>query len=270
MITRRLTLPFLRSVVRFLPGIIANLPRHDGGACCVCGGKTMFLWLHRRGREMPVCARCLSNSRHRHVARAILDTIPRSGKRFSLRDALPELAGFAIYEAQSDGAIHGILKALPGYVCSEFFDGIASGEAGPDGIRCEDLQNLSFPDASFDLVITQDVLEHVRRPARALREIARVLKPGGYHIFTVPADLSKPETTPLIDVSTGEDRFLSPPVYHNDSIRLRGALAYNEFGRDLIPLIDSTGMETRTSASIPEDEKRFRIFGSCVFVSRRT
>jgi 2-polyprenyl-3-methyl-5-hydroxy-6-metoxy-1,4-benzoquinol methylase len=45
---------------------------------------------------------------------------------------------------------------------------------------------LTFADGTFDLIITQDVFEHVMQPAETFREIARVLKPGGAHIFTMP------------------------------------------------------------------------------------
>jgi len=48
------------------------------------------------------------------------------------------------------------------------------------------LGNISRNDESFDLVITLDVFEHVLRPAKAFAEIARTLKPGGAHIYTVP------------------------------------------------------------------------------------
>ena len=36
------------------------------------------------------------------------------------------------------------------------------------------------------MFVTQDVLEHVFHPDRAIAEIHRVLKPGGMHIFTAP------------------------------------------------------------------------------------
>ena len=181
----------------------------------------------------------------------------------------PDLAGLKIYEAQSDGAIHSVLRRFPGYVCSEYFDEVPAGEMGPSGIRCEDLQALSFADETFDLVITQDVLEHVREPYRALGEIRRVLKPGGYHLFTVPLNMSRMDTIPLVDVSSKEDRFPAPAVYHRDSIRLEGTLVYNDFGMDLLTTIDSQGMETRTVISDTDDERRFAIFQSHVFISRR-
>ena len=51
------------------------------------------------------------------------------------------------------------------------------------GNRCENLEELTFDDNTFDLVITQDVLEHVLNPGKAFKEICRVLKPGGAHKF---------------------------------------------------------------------------------------
>jgi 2-polyprenyl-6-hydroxyphenyl methylase/3-demethylubiquinone-9 3-methyltransferase len=44
-------------------------------------------------------------------------------------------------------------------------------------------EQLSFPDASFDLVYCCDVLEHVSDLARVIAETARVLKPGGVYCF---------------------------------------------------------------------------------------
>jgi SAM-dependent methyltransferase len=71
------------------------------------------------------------------------------------------------------------------YTGSQFFSDVPRGQS-KDGQRSEDLEALTFPDESFDLVITQDVFEHVLRPAKAFAEIARTLKPGGAHVYTVP------------------------------------------------------------------------------------
>ena len=49
-----------------------------------------------------------------------------------------------------------------------------------------DVTRLDFPDEFFDAVICVDVLEHVDHPAQVLRELRRVLKPGGQLVVTVP------------------------------------------------------------------------------------
>ncbi len=56
------------------------------------------------------------------------------------------------------------------------------------GFRAElgTIDKLPFPDAAFQLVIVKHVLEHTAKPREALREIARVLKPGGGLFLAVP------------------------------------------------------------------------------------
>jgi SAM-dependent methyltransferase len=49
-----------------------------------------------------------------------------------------------------------------------------------------DARRLPFPDATFDRIITSEVLEHIDEDVMALGELARVLKPGGTLAATVP------------------------------------------------------------------------------------
>lgn len=50
----------------------------------------------------------------------------------------------------------------------------------------EDAQATTFDDASFDLVVCLEVIEHVGAPRHLLREVARVLAPGGKCVLTCP------------------------------------------------------------------------------------
>lgn len=52
----------------------------------------------------------------------------------------------------------------------------------------EDIERLSFSDASYAMVVCNHVLEHVADDQKGLNECARVLKPGGVAVFTLPGN----------------------------------------------------------------------------------
>lgn len=58
----------------------------------------------------------------------------------------------------------------------------------------EDIQHLSFRDASYAMILCNHVLEHVPEDVKGVAECARVLKPGGIAVFTVPGDFDKAAT----------------------------------------------------------------------------
>lgn len=58
---------------------------------------------------------------------------------------------------------------------------------GLDSLHCCPVERLDFEDESFDVVISCDVLEHVPDGAQGMVEMARVLRPGGVCVITVPA-----------------------------------------------------------------------------------
>lgn len=60
-------------------------------------------------------------------------------------------------------------------------------ERGLPPVRIGDVCNMPFADNQFDLVLATDIIEHVDDDEKALREIERVLKPGGKCLITVPA-----------------------------------------------------------------------------------
>jgi SAM-dependent methyltransferase len=70
----------------------------------------------------------------------------------------------------------------------------AEGES-PDGAAGAsargDAHRLPFPDGCFDRIIASEVVEHLPDDATAIRELARVLRPGGTMAITVPAWLAE-------------------------------------------------------------------------------
>lgn len=77
-------------------------------------------------------------------------------------------------------------------VCDAYFESAAAVdvETSPHGLAAIDLvasaDDLPYPDNDFDFVLCTEVLEHCRDPAAVLREIARVLEPGGLAFVTTP------------------------------------------------------------------------------------
>ncbi len=83
-----------------------------------------------------------------------------------------------------------------------------------------DITALCFGDKSFDVVICNHVLEHIPDDRRAIREIIRVLKPGGWAILQVPIAASRIATVDGPSVSTPDERLrLFGGEYH---VRLYG------------------------------------------------
>ncbi len=50
--------------------------------------------------------------------------------------------------------------------------------------------SIPVPDASFDYLTALDVLEHIEQDRMAVREFARIVKPGGHAVITVPASMA--------------------------------------------------------------------------------
>ena len=68
-------------------------------------------------------------------------------------------------------------------------DHIGEHGGGAWGLAAGDVSNLPFPDGCFDVVICSEVMEHVPEEKKAASEIARVVKPGGRLVVSVPRRL---------------------------------------------------------------------------------
>jgi SAM-dependent methyltransferase len=216
----------------------------DAGRCSVCGHTGEYARRDAPLREHHACSGCGASLRYRLQASAISTTYGRPDGTLTELVAEPSFGDIAIYEPGIVGPFRALLRELPGYVNSYYWPDVAPGEKR-DGVRCEDVRDLTFSDDSFDLVITSDIFEHVRGPMPAFAEIFRVLRPGAYHIFTVPLRWPLPSTTESrVDFSGSEDVFLAPPVYHGSPTDPNGSLVYTDFGMDLPEELRRIGFET--------------------------
>lgn len=216
-----------------------NLPRKLKlhGICPVCSFPTVFYGFTNNLRESGGCLICRSTNRQRQMAFILKKTLnlPVS-RRFKFP---PE---FRIYNVESNGALHERIKKGSNYTCSEYFGTEYLPGTVVQGIRHEDLQNLSFPDCSFDVILSSDVLEHMPLPYQAHREIFRTLKPGGRHIFTVPFNPGSEKDDIRATLVDGEIIYLAEKLFHGDPIRPKeGILVWTIFGTEMMSKLEHIG-----------------------------
>lgn len=194
----------------------------NAGWCPTCETATVFrsdeAWL----REHYRCLNCGSLPRERALMRVLAERFP------GWRDLV-------VHESSpvDRGASARLRRECARYVPSQFFPGVAVGQL-VNGVRCEDLEALTFPDASVDLHVTQDVMEHVFDPHRVFREIARTLRPGGAHVFTVPlVRRAQPSRARARRAPTGSVEHLLPAEHHGNPVDASGSLVVTDWGYDI-------------------------------------
>lgn len=104
-------------------------------------------------------------------------------------------------------------------------------------LRNEDLENQTFGDCEFDVVIHLDVMEHLFNPFQALKEVYRTLKPSGYCLFTTPTYTDRYNSEQVAFIENGKLRIVGEPEYHGNPQDPTGSLVTWRYGYDLPKLI---------------------------------
>ncbi len=216
------------------------------GLCTICGKTGEFHFGDQRSvRESYPCPHCRFPLRWRDQASLMLDQFG-NGQVLSFNELVAggHLDHLDIYEPALRGPFTRQLTGRPNYTRSYFWPDRAPGSIGEGGVRCENLTALTFSDNSFDLIITSDVMEHLLDIDAAFREITRVLKPGGVHIFSIPTHYPLPDkTVARVVLQDGEEVNVLPPVYHNSGDGTK-CIVYHDYGTDLPAIIDRHGSRT--------------------------
>ena len=232
------------------------------GSCNVCGRTTTFHYDDwQTARESLVCLHCRCTSRYRSLARGLLRAVEelRGVRAASLAELRTRAAAerLTVYDTQvaitaERGAypIPSLLAEVPwiDLETSVYRTALAWGAVVDRGVTNQNLEALTFPDASFDVVLTSDVMEHVRLAAAAHREIRRILRPGGVYLFTVPHDRGRATTLERVRIvdpaDPARDELLMEPEYHGDANSPDNrALAYRLYGLDLDSELRGLGFE---------------------------
>jgi SAM-dependent methyltransferase len=214
--------------------------------CPVCGSITLITKVGDNLRETCRCLRCKSTNRQRQLAIVVCRAagVMTGQKMTSLRD-VAGLEDFVVYNTEAGRQIHDRLSTMKNYRCSEYFgDEHRSGDIVGGRVH-QDLMNLTFDDRSIDLVISSDVFEHIPDPYRAHKEVYRVLRKGGRHVFTVPFLQTEflDDARTVIDLN-GNIIFLKDPIHHGDPIRPEGALVHKIFSLEMLVNLRKIGFRT--------------------------
>jgi len=202
------------------------------GECPICEHRTIFVKWDQWLRDNYVCLFCRSIPRQRALIKV-------------LEDEFPNWRNLRIHESSPGGASSDKIKReCLKYEPAQYWPDLSAGSYR-DGQRCENLEKMTFKEEVFDLVITQDVFEHIMNPAKAFSEVARILKPGGAHIFTVPWYRGQQTVVRAIESPSGGIEYLKEPVYHSNPIDKKGSLVITDWGDGLSSVIKaSSGMNT--------------------------
>jgi SAM-dependent methyltransferase len=220
------------------------------GRCAACG---FGLQLRLARSESGVrCARCGASA----VTQSLAEVVRRE---------MPGLGACTAYEMSAKGPLVAFLRrSCRALATSELFDGVAPGQWRGD-VQCQDVQRLTYADASFDLCTSTEVFEHVENDAAGFAEVYRVLRPGGRFIFTVPLHDSA-HTVERLAERDGQRVHLLPPAYHADRYRGDVILVQRDYGRDLLDRLRQAGF-----ASADFVQPQAALFGHArpVIVARR-
>jgi SAM-dependent methyltransferase len=239
------------------------------GTCGLCGAaETEFV--HEAGtsgnlREGLACAHCRCNARQRAAAMLLLDSIDRpfearvyateqaSPLFVALRRRLPRLLG----SEYAPGVLHRLW--LSSWLVRH---GVAM------WVRCEDVTTLRLRDGSLAAVISLDVLEHVPDYRVALREFARVLRPGGVLALTVPFYDGRAETATIARMrEDGSVEHFGTPEFHGDPIS-GGVPCFHHFGWNLCVALREAGFGDIAACRV-HDPAQGLPQGQWVFRARR-
>jgi SAM-dependent methyltransferase len=169
-----------------------------------------------------------------------------------LRNAVTDFGSKVVYEMSSRGPYFRFLKRNAGQlVTSEYFPDVAPGEYRGD-VQCQDVQRLSYPDASFDICTSSEVFEHVPDDSKGFSEILRVLKPNGFFALTVPLRSAHDTLERALIDPDGKIQHLVNPEYHVDPLRRSGILAFRTYGRDITDRLRRSGF-SRADIVAPRD-----------------
>jgi SAM-dependent methyltransferase len=159
-----------------------RLPR----TCPICGYHGVFISVGHPPRWDARCLNCGSRERHRLTHLWVTEG---GGDR---------LAGKRILHFAPEKVVIRQMRGNPLYETADLRQ--------PGVTHTVDITGVALPDASYDVVMAHHVLEHIQDDRKAMREIFRLLTPGGVALLSAPINATRQQTYENPSVTTPEAR----------------------------------------------------------------
>ncbi len=205
-----------------------------GRRCPMCGcRRRRFLpYGYVTSREDALCPKCLSLERHRMIWLYLERNTDLFAERPTMLHIAPEVSLMRHFKK--------IYRGTKGYITADLESPLADMHF--------DVQDIPMAERSVDVIICNHLLEHVEDDRRAMAELYRIMRPGGWGIMVVPEDRSRATTFEDDTITDREER-----------TRLFGQYDHRRlYGRDYDERLQGAGfkVERIPFASLLSDEER--------------
>jgi SAM-dependent methyltransferase len=201
----------------------SGLPR----TCPICGYRGVFISVGHPARWAARCLNCGSRERHRLLHLWITE------------GGGDKLAGKRILHFAPEKAF---IRHMRGNTLYETADLLQAGVT-----HQVDITDTKLPASAYDVVMANHVLEHIPNDRAAMRELFRVLKPGGIALLTVPINATRHDTyeNPAVTGATEQWAHFSA----HDHVRY--------YGLDFADRLAEAGFQVDQFRVSPEDEVKY-------------
>ncbi|HBX89858.1 class I SAM-dependent methyltransferase [Alistipes sp.] len=232
----RIPRPVLQRLAGWVVPLAGLFYRGRGVECPVCGAhyRRFLPYGYVASRPNALCPRCLALERHRLLWLYLTRETDLAATRPRTLHIAPEVCLMR--------HLRPLFAAAPErYVTADLESPLADLHF--------DVQRIPLDDASFDAVICNHLLEHVADDRQALRELHRVLRPGGWGILLSPVERDRERTY--------EDDTITDP---DERTRIFGQYDHRRiYGADYADRLREAGFEAVDidyAASLTERQRR--------------
>ena len=242
--------PLLQRLAGFGVPLLGLFYIGRGRECPVCGcRRRKFLpYGYTSPREDALCPRCMALERHRLLWLWLERETDIAQGEANLLHIAPEVSlmrkFFIIYKSNYNR-----------YVTADLESPLAQIHF--------DIRSIPLPDESFDVVICNHIMEHIDDDHKAMGEVLRVMKHGGWGVILSPVDRSR--------AVTFEDDSITDP---QERSRIFGQYDHRRiYGRDYADRLRSAGFDVEeidyAATLTPEERTKYAIKDETLYIVKR-